>query len=360
LDIANHTPQRREETAIKPFKNRVILLILACLLLAVVLGSFLLGRYPIAPGEVLGISLSRIFPIEPFWTAQMETVFFNVRLPRILLAGMVGCCLAAAGAAYQGVFQNPMAAPDVLGASSGAAFGAALAIFLGLSQRGITGLAFCFSLLTVLLVIVLGRKVRGNQLTGLILTGMMIHSLFTAGTSYIKLVADPTDQLPAITYWLLGSLAGSKGSDVRFALIPMGIGLFTLLLLRWPLNLLTLGDDEAKTMGLNVRRCRTLIVLAATLVTASSVAVSGMIGWVGLVIPHIARRLTGSNYRTLMPASNFSPAGTLRSALAAFSASSLSSTATRKEGAAGRAEKDSLSMVTTPQPARPQPTIATL
>jgi len=276
---------------------------LACLLLAVVLGSFLLGRYPISPGQVLGISFSRIFPIEPFWTAQMETVFFNIRLPRILLAGMVGACLAGAGAAYQGVFQNPMAAPDVLGASSGAAFGAILAIILGLGQQGITGCAFGCSLLTVLLVMTLGRRVRGNPVTGLVLSGIMISSLFSAGTSYLKLVADPNEQLPAITYWLMGSLAGSKNSDVRFALVPMGIGLVTLLMLRSPLNLLTMGDDEARTIGLNVRRYRALAVLAATLVTASAVAVSGMIGWVGLVIPHMARRLTGSNYRVLMPAS---------------------------------------------------------
>jgi len=284
-------------------KNRIILPGLAGLLLAVVLGSLLLGRYPITPGQVFAIALSRVFPIEHFWTDQMENIFFNVRLPRILLAGMVGACLSAAGAAYQGVFQNPMAAPDVLGASSGAAFGAALAIILGLSRQGIAVSAFGFSLLTVLLVMTVGRRVRGNPVTGLILAGIMLHSLFTAGTSYIKLVADPTDQLPAITYWLLGSLAGTKYADLLFALIPMSAGLLTLLLLRWPLNLLTLGDDEAGTLGLNVRRCRTLAVLAATLVTASAVAVSGMIGWVGLVIPHMARRISGSNFRILMPAS---------------------------------------------------------
>ncbi|MCR4963661.1 MAG: iron ABC transporter permease [Firmicutes bacterium] len=270
--------------------------------------SFLLGRYPIPPRELCGILLGKIFPIEPFWTERMEIILFNVRLPRIVLAACVGCSLAAAGAAYQGVFQNPMAAPDILGATNGAAFGAALAILWGMSKRSITWMGFVFSLITVALVLFVSYKAKGKRILSLVLAGIMIGSLFSAGVSFIKLVADPSDQLPAITYWLMGSLAGVKLNDILFAVIPMAIGLIPLYFLRHQLNVLTLGDDEAKTMGVNVKWVRGAVIVASTLVTAASVAVSGVIGWVGLVVPHLARRLVGNNYRYLMPASMLSGA----------------------------------------------------
>jgi iron complex transport system permease protein len=284
-------------------KNGLILLALAAGLITAVLISFLLGRYPISPSELIGILFSKIFPIRPFWTERMETVLFHVRLPRILLACLVGCCLSAAGAAYQGIFQNPMAAPDVLGASEGAAFGAALAILNDASGSMLTLSAFFFSLLTVFLVTLTSKKAKGSRILGLILAGIMVSSLFSAGTSYIKLAADPNDQLPAITYWLMGSLAGSKLSDVLFALGPMAAGLTALMLVRWRINILTFGDEEARAMGINAKRIRLIVIIGATLITATSVSVSGMIGWVGLVIPHLARRLVGNNYRHLMPAS---------------------------------------------------------
>ncbi len=279
-----------------------IILGLMLVLLAAIAISFALGRYPISLRELLGILFSKVFHIEPFWPARMETVLFNVRLPRILLACMVGCCLSAAGAAYQGIFQNPMASPDILGASQGAAFGAAFAILLRAGTRMTTLSAFFFSLLTVGLVWFISRRAKGKKIVGLILSGIMVSSLFSAGTSFIKMVADPTDQLPAITYWLMGSLAGAKIQDVLFAMIPMAIGLLPLLLFRYRINILTLGDEEARTMGVHVQRLRLTVILSATLVTASAVAVSGTIGWVGLVIPHLTRRLTGNNYKHLMPA----------------------------------------------------------
>ena len=275
---------------------------MAIALVAGILLSFALGRYPISPRETLGILLSRVFPIEPFWTERMATVLFNVRLPRILLACLVGCCLSSAGAAYQGIFQNPMAAPDILGASSGAAFGAALAILANASTRMISLSAFFFSLLTVALVWLISQRTRGKKVLGLVLAGIMVSSLFSAGTSFIKLVADPSNQLPAITYWLMGSLSGAKMSDISFAIVPMLIGLIPLMLLRWRVNILSLGDDEARTMGVNVGRLRFVMIVSATLVTSSAVAVSGTIGWVGLVIPHLSRKLVGSNFRHLMPA----------------------------------------------------------
>ena len=280
-----------------------MLLVLGMILLAVFLFSFQLGRYSVPLDQTIRILLSKIFPLDVTWTPQMESAVYTIRLPRIMLACLVGCSLAAAGAAYQGVFQNPMASPDILGASNGAAFGAALAILMGASSQMVTLCAFGMSLATVLLVYLLAQRAPGMRVINLILGGMMIGSLLTAGTSYIKLVADPTNQLPEITYWLMGSLAGAKLQDLALAAIPMVIGLIPLFLLRWQINLLTLGDEEAQTLGVNTNRLRLVIILCATLVTATSVAVSGMIGWVGLVIPHLCRKLVGSSYRYLMPAS---------------------------------------------------------
>ena len=280
-----------------------ICILLGMALVTTIIGSVTLGRYPIGIRELGGILAAQVWEVEPFWTGIQESLLLQHRLPRIALACMVGGGLASAGAAYQGVFRNPMAAPDILGASSGAAFGAALAILLKLSGPGIMLLAFCGSLLTVMLVMFVAGRVRDKQVLGLILSGIMIGSLISSGTSLIKLVADPEDQLPAITYWLMGSLNGASPKDVRFALIPMAAGLIPLFLLRWRINLLTLGDEEARTMGVNARRLRSAVILCATLVTAAAVSVSGVIGWVGLVIPHLTRRKVGNNYRHLIPAS---------------------------------------------------------
>lgn len=278
-----------------------MMILLAILLFAAAVVSAGLGRYPIGIREILGILGSKLFKIEPFWTATQASLLLFNRLPRILLSCLVGCCLSAAGASYQGVFQNPMAAPDILGASSGAAFGAALAILLGFGSAMLIVFSFSASLLTVLLVIFIGKRVKGKRSVGFILTGIMIGSLVSSGTSFIKLIADPQDQLPAITYWLMGSLNGVQPEDVRFSAVPMLIGLIPLLLLRWRLNILSFGDEEAATMGVNVKRLRTVVIVCSTLVTAASVSVSGMIGWIGLVIPHFARRLVGNNYRVLLP-----------------------------------------------------------
>ena len=272
-------------------------------LFALFLVSFVLGRYDVPLFDVAKILLSKVLPLETTWAANMEAVVINIRLPRIALACLVGAALSLAGAAYQSVFQNPMAAPDILGASSGACFGAALAILLGLPRGGVTALAFIASMVTVLMVYMIGMRVRGSRVVGILLAGVMVSSLFSAGTSYIKLVADPGSELPEITYWLMGSLSGARLSDVGFAVIPLVIGAFPLLLVRWRINILTLGDEEAATLGVNTGLLRLLVVLCATLLTAASVAVSGMIGWVGLVIPHLARKLVGNDCRALLPSS---------------------------------------------------------
>lgn len=283
--------------------NKLILFSLTVILIILILISFALGKYPIEPSQVVGILFSKVLNINQFWTDSMETIFFNVRLPRIILACLVGCCLSAAGSTYQCIFLNPMAAPDILGASSGAAFGAAIAIYFSKSGSQITISAFLFSLITVFLVYAISQKTKGNKVLGLILSGIMVSSLFSSGTSFIKLVADPNDQLPAITYWLMGSLSGTKISDVKFAIIPMIIGIIPLLLISWQVNILTVGEDEARTMGINTKLIRFITIICATLLTSASVAVSGMIGWIGLVIPHLSRKLVGNNFVYLLPTS---------------------------------------------------------
>lgn len=284
--------------------GRLIIPILGVLLLVLLLASFGFGRFPVPPNQLLPMFMKALgLPVEQTWTAAMESAVLRIRLPRLLLACMVGCCLSTAGAAYQGVFQNPMASPDLLGASSGAAFGAALAILLGFDSAMITVMAFAFSMITVIGVNVVAARAPGKKVVNLILAGVMVSSLFSAGTSYIKLVADPSNQLPAITYWMMGSLSGATMKQVGFAVIPMAIGLIPLFLVRWRMNLLTLGDDEARTMGVNTGRLRLIVVVASTLITAASVSVSGLIGWIGLVVPHLCRKLVGNDYRVLTPCS---------------------------------------------------------
>ncbi len=291
--------------------NQKILGLLAAALVILAVASVVLGRYPISMKELAGIVAGQFLETERFWTPTQEALLLNHRLPRIVLACLVGACLSAAGSAYQGVFHNPMSAPDILGASSGAAFGAALAILWNLDRFMIMAAAFVLGLLTVIVVTYIGNRAAGNRVIGLVLSGIMVSSLVSSGTSFIKLMADPNDQLPAITYWLMGSLNGTMPEDVGFVIIPMAIGLGLLLLLRWRINILTLGDDEAVSMGVDVKKLRAIVMFSATLITAASVSVSGMIGWVGLVVPHMARRLVGNNYDHLMPASMLLGAGFL-------------------------------------------------
>ena len=225
-----------------------------------------------------------------------------MRLPRVAAAALVGAALAVSGAAYQGMFRNPMVSPDILGASTGAGFGAAVAILLGAGYFGISAAAFCCGLLAVAAAWLVSRLSKADQAVALILAGMMISSLFSAGTSFVKLVADTQQQLPAITYWLMGSLSSIKDKDVVFLAIPVALGMIPLFFLRWRMNLLTVGEEEAQSMGVNTRRLRGAVIVCATLLTSASVAVSGMIGWVGLVIPHFCRMLFGYDYRRLIPA----------------------------------------------------------
>ena len=285
--------------------------ILICIFIAVFFGSFVLGRYSVSLGSLFDILWSKFVYYITFthvdlpvtWTGMEESTVLNVRFPRIIVAFLVGAALSTAGAGYQGMFRNPMVSPDLMGASTGAGFGAALSILLGFSYFGITVTAFLFGLAAVLLAYLVSRFSKLNATLALVLGGVMISSLFSSCTSFVKLVADTEEQLPAITYWLMGSLSSIKNEDLVFAFIPIVIGLIPMILLSWRINLLTLSEAEAESLGINTGRLRLAVIICSTLVTSASVAVSGMIGWVGLVVPHFCRMIFGCDYRRLIPGS---------------------------------------------------------
>lgn len=283
------------------FQKTAVLSLL--LLSAAMLLSVAAGRYPVSFSDVCNVLANKIFGIPSDVSSRVEAIVWNIRVPRVLLACLVGCSLSAAGAAYQGVFQNPLASPDILGASSGAAFGAALALLAGGNGICVAVSAFSFSLVAVGAVCLISRASAGKRTLTMILAGIVVGALFTAGISFVKLVADPTDQLPAITYWLMGSLSGGGREALNFAGVPVFAGCFLLFALRWRINVLTLGDNEARAIGINVSYVRSAVIFSASLITAAGVAVSGVIGWVGLVVPHLARRIVGNDYKVLMPVS---------------------------------------------------------
>ncbi len=216
----------------------------------------------------------------------------------------MGAALAAAGAAYQNLFRNPLVSPDILGVSGGCALGAVTGIFFGLPIAAIQGLAFAGGLAAVALVLAIGTWVRGHdRVLTLVLTGVVVGSLFGAGIAFAKYVADPYNQLPAITFWLLGSFSGVLPRDLAIALPLIGVAFVPLVLLRWRVNVLSLPDDEARALGVDVGRVRLAVIAAATLVTSAGVAIAGIIGWVGLVVPHGARLLVGAEFARVLPIS---------------------------------------------------------
>jgi iron complex transport system permease protein len=264
--------------------------------------AFAVGRFPLAPGELAALAANKLFGAGYALAPNVETVVLQVRGPRILAALLVGAALAAAGTAYQGMFRNPLVSPDILGVSAGAALGAVLGIFLSQDALTIQVGAFAGGLLAVGLVYAVGAQVRGHDpVLSLILAGIVIGTLLGAFIALIKYLADPYNQLPAITYWLLGSLAAVSPRDLALAAPFALAGLVPLYLLRWRMNLLSLPDDEARALGVPVARLRLAVVCAATLVTAAAVAISGIIGWVGLLIPHAARMLVGPEFSRLLP-----------------------------------------------------------
>jgi iron complex transport system permease protein len=286
-------------------RRTVITHLLAAAALALLAAlAFGVGRFPLAPSELAALAANKLFGAGYALAPNVETVVLQVRGPRILAALLVGAALAAAGTAYQGMFRNPLVSPDILGVSAGAALGAVLGIFLSQDAMTIQVGAFAGGLAAVGLVYAVGARVhRHDPILSLILAGIVIGTLLGAFIALIKYLADPYNQLPAITYWLLGSLAAVSPRDLALAAPFALAGLVPLTLLRWRMNLLSLSDDEARALGVSVGRLRLAVVCAATLMTAAAVAISGIIGWVGLLIPHAARMLVGPEFSRLLPLS---------------------------------------------------------
>ena len=280
----------------------IIMLYMLIALIAAALFSFYVGYYPLSPAQVFAAFLSK-FGCGGDILPQAVTIFWSIRLPRILSAVFIGACLSVAGATYQGMFRNPLVSPDILGVSSGASFGAALAILNGLPNWGVQISAFIGGICAVALTCLISRRSAHSHTLSLVLTGSMIMSLCNAGVTMVKYVSDPNDVLQQITFWLMGSLTKTDMRSFRWSIIPMLIGLAVIFIFRWQINLLTLDEEEAKSLGINIRKYRMLFIIAATFLSAASVCLGGLIGWVGLMIPHMARVLVGVDYKRLIPAS---------------------------------------------------------
>jgi len=266
--------------------------------------SLPLGRYPLSPADLAGALLSRLGVAGISLPDTVNTIVFGVRLPRILTAMLIGGALSLSGAAYQGMFRNPLVSPDILGAAAGAGFGAVLGIMLSKTVLVTQLLAFAFGLVAVLLTYLVAQRLqRGDPTLILVLTGILVGTIFSSLISIMKFLADPYDKLPAITYWLMGSLAAVNTQDLLLLLGPVLVGAVLLYLMRWQLNALSFGEEEARTLGVETGRVRTIVIVAATMMTAACVATCGMVGWVGLVIPHLARSLVGPDYKVLIPVS---------------------------------------------------------
>src|SRR5215475_5335990 len=278
------------------------LLIACAVLIGALLLAFSLGRYPVGVGDLFAIIAAKIVGHPSDVPAAAVNVLFQVRGPRVLTAVLVGAALAVAGTAFQGLFRNPLVSPDLLGASSGAALGAVLGIYQSLGVFAVQVLAFIGGLLAVGSVYLIGSAMRARDpILVLVLTGVVIGGLLGSGVGLVKSVADPYNQLPAMTFWLLGSLAAVTGSDLLPLLAPVALGVLVLLALRWRMNVMSLSDEEARALGVATAPLRVVIIAAATLVTSASVATAGIIGWVGLVVPHIARTLVGPDFARLLP-----------------------------------------------------------
>ncbi|SHH97385.1 iron complex transport system permease protein [Sporobacter termitidis DSM 10068] len=286
-------------------RRTIILLVIILVPIVLFLASFVLGRFSVPLKQVCYMFVAKLFHLGQTWSEADNIVIFQVRLPRILSAVMIGGALALSGSAYQGLFKNPMVSPDILGASAGAGFGAAVALLLDFNNFGIQATAFVFGVAAVGLSYLVSKIVgRGStSVLILVLTGLVVSTMFQAFISITKYVADPSNKLPAITFWLMGGLSTITYRELLMFLIPVVVGALPIILLRWKLNALSFGDEEARAMGINVGRLRLVIILCSTLLTAGSVAIGGIIGWVGLVIPHLARLLVGPNYKVLIPTS---------------------------------------------------------
>lgn len=280
-----------------------VLILLLLLLFFIFLISFSMGRYPIKISDVPYAFYVSLIGHPSSISSSVVTIIFDIRLPRILAALLIGASLSLAGATYQGLFRNPMASSDILGASAGASFGAAVALLFSLNLFAVQISAFIFGMLAVIIVFFMSRLITQNNTVVLVLIGLVVSSLFQSFVSIIKYIADPDNKLPAITFWLMGGLSNITFKDLLMILPEFIIGTVIILMLRWRINALTFGDEEAKALGINTERMRIILIFCSTILTTSSVAIGGIIGWVGLVIPHVSRMLVGSSYRKLLPCS---------------------------------------------------------
>ncbi len=278
--------------------------LLLALPVPIFLGALALGRYPIEVGDVVRVLVS---PLAPGAAADVsdvaQTLVLRVRLPRMLAGLFIGASLASTGAAFQGLFKNPLVDSNLLGVTSGAGFGAALMLLLQRNMLEVQASAFAFGLVAVALAFFGSRLYRTSPVVVLVLMGVLVGSFFSSLTSMLKYVADPLDSLPAITFWLMGGLTGVTWKDIPLLALITVVGAAFLWLIRWRLNILSLGDAEATALGVNTTRLKLAIIVCATLMTAIAVSVGGVIGWVGLVIPHAGRILVGPDHKRLIPAS---------------------------------------------------------
>jgi iron complex transport system permease protein len=265
--------------------------------------SLFIGKFQASPSDVITVLASKIMPsLGQHISETLRTAILNVRLPRIILAFLVGASLSISGASYQGLFRNPLVSSHILGVASGASFGAALGIFMDMPMMIVQLLAFFFGLTAVGIAVTVSRFYKSSAALTLVLVGFITGSFFSSLVSFITYTADPNQKLPAIVFWLMGSLASSSIKDLTFAVIPMAAGIGILILIRWRINILSLGDEDAKAMGLDPGKWRITVIICCTLITSVSVCVSGVIGWIGLVIPHVGRMIVGPNHKALLPA----------------------------------------------------------
>lgn len=278
-------------------------LILLIALFAAFLYSFLVGRYDLSVGLIVDILRAQIMNVPAYWEKTLETVVIQVRLPRICCAILVGGALSVSGASYQTLFKNPMVSPDLLGVSAGAGFGAALCMLRNGHWWEIQMSAFVFGLAAVAAAYVIGRLFGQDNITVLVLAGVVVSSVFQSLLSIIKTLADTDNALPSITFWLMGSLGKASNTDL-LVILPATVGsLFLIFLFRHQIDALAAGQDEAITMGVNVRLVKLVVVITSTMMTVCAVSICGIIGWIGMVVPHIARILVGANYSRLVPIS---------------------------------------------------------
>ncbi|MBQ2204406.1 MAG: iron ABC transporter permease [Lachnospiraceae bacterium] len=269
--------------------------------------SLFLGRFSVDFKTVLKI-LSNYFlntNYEKTWTDSAAKVIIEVRFPRAVMAALIGAGLSISGATYQGMFHNPLVSPYILGVSAGASFGAALGIVLSLPYLYIQLIAFSFGIIAVLITFFLSHVYKSTPILMLVLAGTVVSAFFQALLSAIKFTADGDEKLPAITFWLMGSLGNVSLQDLLLSIIPITVSIIGLLAIRWRINVLSLGDKEARSLGIHTERIKIVIIVFSTIITSTAVSICGIIGWVGQVIPHFCRMLVGPDHKALLPATVF-------------------------------------------------------